>query len=183
MSATATGWEPWLAPGERLLWQGAPARGLRLSKVDWVLIPFSLVWCGFAVVWTGMAIAGGLPVVAILIGVVFVIIGLFMVIGRFLWDAHVRAGTRYALTDRRAFIATRHFGRRLRSFPITAATPIEVEAGKTTSIWFALSPTGRRIGTARHGTMPERHGFQHLIDGPEVLALMRHVQREATETA
>jgi hypothetical protein len=168
----AGGWTAWLAPGERLLWQGAPGDGIRFRREDRMLIPFSLVFGAFALVWWGAAYGIDAPWPMLAFGTVFVLIGLYLVIGRFLWDAYVRARTRYALTDRRALIATRHPGRRMKDWPITADMPLDVETGPTTSIYFARERVGgwRR----RHA---RRVGFEFIADGPEVLSLIRAVQR------
>ena len=94
-----------LLPGERLLWSGRPGQGLIFTGRDIFLIPFSLLWCGFAVFWTGMASRFPAPPFFMLWGAMFVVIGLYFVAGRFLFDAWIRRGMRYALTDRRVLIA------------------------------------------------------------------------------
>jgi hypothetical protein len=186
--AAESGWAPWLDPGEKVLWEGAPGGGLRWRRSDWLMVPFSLLWCGFAVFWTVMAASEGAPAPMVAFGAGFVCIGLYLVVGRFFWDAYKRGLTRYALTDRRALIATRHAGRRLRSWPIGADTAIDVETGPTTSIYFATERVGGgdveyaedeyvswrgRRRRARH----RRVGFEFLADGPAVLSLIRGAQQ------
>jgi hypothetical protein len=74
-----------------------------LTGRDAFLIPFSVLWCGFALFWEGSVLLTGAWPFA-LFGLVFVGIGLFMVVGRFLFDAWLRQGTHYGLTDRRVLI-------------------------------------------------------------------------------
>jgi len=93
-----------LLRGERLLWTGQPAKGLLLRAQDALLIPFSLVWCGiplFGLLNGTTAAKAGLFVV---IPALFVAVGLYLVFGRFLVDAWLRAATHYAVTDRRILI-------------------------------------------------------------------------------
>jgi hypothetical protein len=94
-----------LLSGERIVWSGRPGQGLILSPRDTLLIPFSLVWCGFAVFWTVGASSMGAPSFFDLWGAMFICIGLYFVFGRFLVDAWMRRGMRYAVTDRRVLIA------------------------------------------------------------------------------
>ncbi|HWD68284.1 MAG TPA: hypothetical protein VG227_10020, partial [Caulobacteraceae bacterium] len=47
-----------LSSGERLVWTGAPQRGLMLTGRDAFLIPFGIFWCGFMVFWEWGASAG-----------------------------------------------------------------------------------------------------------------------------
>lgn len=94
-----------LLSGERIVWSGDPGQGLILFPRDALLIPFSLVWCGFAVFWTVSANGMGAPGFFDLWGAMFICIGLYFVFGRFLVDAWVCRGMRYAVTDRRVLIA------------------------------------------------------------------------------
>jgi len=74
-----------LLPDETVLWWDRPSQDLfLLTPRDALLIPFGLLWAQF--------------------GVPFLLIGLLLILGRFLLDAWLRAGTHYALTDRRALI-------------------------------------------------------------------------------
>ena len=96
-----------LLQGEKLLWTGRPGGGLMLTRMDFLLIPFSLFWGGFAIFWeyevltkpggsgTGFLALWGIP---------FIVMGLYIMIGRFLVDAYVRNKTFYALTERRLLI-------------------------------------------------------------------------------
>jgi hypothetical protein len=107
-----------LLPGERLLWTGRPAGGLLLTTRDVFLIPFSFLWCGFVIFWIlGAAASGGGGFV--LIGIAFLCFGLFFSVGRFGFDAWLRNGTRYGLTDRRVLI--------LRTSPSTNFTSIALD--------------------------------------------------------
>jgi len=91
-----------LLANERIVWSGRPAGGIIFMPRDWFLIPFSVVWCAFAIIWTVIAsfTAGGFAA----FGLIFVVFGLFFSVGRFLLDAWLRQGTRYALTESRVLI-------------------------------------------------------------------------------
>jgi hypothetical protein len=94
-----------LLSGERIIWTGQPAQGVRLTGQDALLIPFSLMWAGFAVFWEASVMrAPNAPVFFRLWGVPFLLIGAYLVVGRFLVDAWVRSSTWYALTNRRILI-------------------------------------------------------------------------------
>jgi hypothetical protein len=115
--------QPYLLPGERIAWTGRPGQGVRLRAADAFLIPFSLLWGGFAIFWEATAIgfafrAGeGITSFMALWGIPFVMVGLYLIFGRFFVDAHVRARTFYAVTDRRVLVLRRVFGERLLSRP------------------------------------------------------------------
>src|SRR4051794_22841968 len=40
-----------LMPEEKVVWSGAPGKGIKFQSTDLVFIPFSLLWAGFAVFW------------------------------------------------------------------------------------------------------------------------------------
>ena len=51
--------QPYLQPGEGLLWTGSPNPNRLFSGKDFFLIPFSLMWGGFAIFWEGSVLAFG----------------------------------------------------------------------------------------------------------------------------
>mgnify|MGYP000011702136 CR=1 FL=1 len=90
-----------LQPGEYVLWEGAPRKGMRLQKSDVFLIPFSLFWCGFAGFWEYTVIAGGGPLIMALFGIPFILVGLYLLFGRFVSRARSLSSTHYVVTDQR----------------------------------------------------------------------------------
>jgi hypothetical protein len=104
--------QPYLFNGERILWTGQPKQGLVLSARDTFLIPFSLMWGGFAIFWNAMVWlapfdtnSGGNPGWFFkLWGLPFLVIGLYLIVGRFLHDAHIRKNQFYAVTDQRILV-------------------------------------------------------------------------------
>ena len=91
---------PYLAPGETILWRGRPETGHLLSGQDFILIPFSILWCGFAIFWTVTAMMHT-PFPFALFGVPFVCVGLYISIGRFFHIAYVRKNTAYVITNQK----------------------------------------------------------------------------------
>jgi hypothetical protein len=89
-----------LLKDEKIVWWGEPAQGLLLTDRDWLLIPFSLLWGGFAIFWESTVLRTDGPAFMKLWGVPFVPIGLYLVVGRFLLDAWIRRGMRYAVTNK-----------------------------------------------------------------------------------
>ncbi len=98
---------PYLAEGESIQWVGQPDPTKLVSPADWIMIPFSLFWCGFAVFWEVTALTGivssreATPLIWIfpLFGIPFVLVGLYMVFGRFIAKKYMRKRTYYAVTN------------------------------------------------------------------------------------
>jgi hypothetical protein len=108
-----------LDPGERILWAGRPRQGIYFAGADVLLVPFSLVWAGFAFFWESNVLHGkNFPILFVLFGGAFCLIGLYLVFGRFIFDALLRARTFYAITDRRALIVSRVTSRDLTSIDL-----------------------------------------------------------------
>lgn len=101
-----------LQSGERIIWSGEPAQGLKFRSSDIFLIPFSLMWGGFAIVWETIALisfsktGGAIGIIFPLFGIPFVIVGLYMIFGRFIVDNKNRKNTIYAVTNERIIIVS-----------------------------------------------------------------------------
>ena len=140
-----------LDPGERILWTGRPRQGLRLSRIDVFLIPFSFLWGGFAIFWETTALREDAPAFFVVWGIPFVLIGLYLVIGRFFTDAKRRERTVYALTDRRVIIASGFISKSIKSLDLHTLSDVtlEEEGGGVGTITFGPSlPMWRWFGGA-----------------------------------
>ena len=178
---TSEGWGPYLDRGERILWEGAPVRGIRVRGADIGKSLFGLFFFSFAVFWVYMASSmsrggpgpAGFGLIFPLFGLPFVAVGAYLLFGQYFWKAYVRSRTRYALTDKRAIVATNALGRKLKSYPIGEGTRLEYEPGQEATIWFAEEE--RRGQKGRRYTV--KHGFEYVEDGDELYRLMRRVQQ------
>jgi hypothetical protein len=115
-----------LGEGEKLLWSGRPQQGLMLRSVDWLLIPFSLMWGGFAIFWEFSVLTMGAEPFFAVWGVPFVVIGLYLIIGRFFVDAWQRSKTLYAVTSERIIIRSAAFGQRVKSLSLFSLPDISL---------------------------------------------------------
>jgi|HubBroStandDraft_1064217.scaffolds.fasta_scaffold398474_2 hypothetical protein len=141
----------YLQGGERIVWTGQPAQGIRFSGQDIFLVPFSLVWTGIvASIFVPMASTGGqaMPFPFVLFPAIFLVAGIFFVFGRFLLDAWARSTMSYALTDRRALILRRFFGDRLIAISLLNCPNLrlslrgergDIDFESTPSLWFGRS--------------------------------------------
>jgi hypothetical protein len=96
--------QPYLQPGEKILWTGQPDPSRLLGPADAFLIPFSLMWGGFAIVWEAGVVGFGAPGFFILWGIPFVVVGQYIIWGRFVYKRWDRRRTVYALTSQRVLI-------------------------------------------------------------------------------
>ena len=125
-----------LIDGETVVWSGRPAQGLLFTSRDWLLIPFSLLWCGFTIFWEATALSlATAPLFMKLFGAAFVLVGLYFVAGRFLLDAWIRSGTQYAITNNRVLIA--------RSWPFAKLTALSLNRLPETSLVERANGCGR----------------------------------------
>lgn len=112
-----------LLPGEKLIWTGQPDRSAVFVPIDFLLVPFSLVWAGFVIFWfvsvLGMGGFGssndGPPIFFALFGIPFVLMGLYFVFGRFIYKDWKKSVTYFALTDQRALIVSKGFSKNLQA--------------------------------------------------------------------
>ncbi len=129
-----------LLEGERVLWTGRPGGGLVLTPRDAILVPFSLVWGGFALFWEATVLRTNAPFFFRLWGIPFVLIGFYLILGRFMADAWLRARTRYALTNLRIFI--------VRTGPMNTITALALD--RLPEVQVSQRADGR--GTLRFGS-------------------------------
>lgn len=102
--------QPYLQPGERIVWTGQPDPHRLVGSKDLFLIPFSLMWGGGTLFWEGSVIwaylhgPGAAPVFFLFWGIPFVVIGQYLIWGRFIVKRWDRKRTIYAVTNQRALV-------------------------------------------------------------------------------
>jgi len=171
--STPAGWDGILDDGETILWQGRPDKKVVFKASHIFTFIFGCFFAGFAFFWMLMASLGG--GYFWMFGLLHFTAGLCVMLGPILWPAWARRHTWYTLTDHRAFIATDIplAGRNLKSYEISAKSPIEFEQGKLSSIFFA-----KDYHRTKNGSRQVRIGFERIEDGATVMQLIRQVQKE-----
>lgn len=119
-------------PGERILWQGQPAQGLRFTAYDIFAIPFALFWLAIPTGGLVALLLSDRPVdpVFLIVMPAFLLIGLYMLAGRFLVDLVTRKRTRYVLTNQRAIIEGGLFRSNHRSINLVAVPELRLRRGR-----------------------------------------------------
>jgi len=111
--------QPCLDADEEVLWIGQPRQGLLFAVLDFYLVPFMMLWLSFVLTFIYFSLRDGAPMILIsLFGVPAFMAGLFLLVGRFFLDARSRKLTSYALTSKRALIATGIFSRSVRTIEL-----------------------------------------------------------------
>jgi hypothetical protein len=99
-----------IAPGERVLWSGQPAAGLRFESESLQRSGFGLVFFAFSLFWihgawnqssSSNSLQGA---VFPLFGIPFVLVGFYLFVGHFFWNALRRRFTEYAVTNQRVIV-------------------------------------------------------------------------------
>ncbi len=166
------GWEGLLAPGEKILWQGRPDPGFYIPPSAIFTAIFGAAFAAFALFWMSLAIMAGGFVWAF--GLLHFTVGLWLCLWAVFDNTLRRRGSWYTLTDRQAFIATDLplVGRKLKSYPITAETPLDYRPGALSTIYFAKET--RFVGGSGHARI--RVGFERIPDGPAVMEHFRKIR-------
>jgi Bacterial PH domain len=175
---------PELAHGERLLWSGRPARGVRFRAGDLFLVPFSLLWGGFAIFWESTVLAKGAPLFFALWGVPFVLVGLYLIIGRFFVDAYQRARTTYGVTDQRVIIISGLVSRAVQSLALRNLGDISLRERADRSGSITFGPTSPMYAMWYGSGWPGMDkklapAFEFIENVREVHDLIRRTQRAA----
>jgi len=181
MSRTATlsgeapgpGWQGILDPGERILWQGQPDSRPHIGLAEIKSATPGLMMSGFALIWMLMAAQASL--LFAMFGLLFLGKGVLDVAQRLILPSFTRSRSWYTLTDRRAIVATDlpFQGRRLKSWPIGPASPVEYVASEPPSVLFGPETIDRR----------ERAGFHFIPEADRVMTLLRQIQSGQAATA
>ena len=128
-----------LSQGERILWEGRLGRGVILTFDDVMSFVIAPLWWGVALLFEYSLFRSGGPLASVIFGIPFGVYVLYIGAGRFFFDAWVRHGVFYAVTNQRILI--------VRSWPVRkfTAVPLELLSNMTVS----ANITGRR--TIRFG--------------------------------
>ncbi|MEX0970487.1 MAG: aspartate carbamoyltransferase catalytic subunit [Paracoccaceae bacterium] len=171
------GWDGILDRDERILWQGRPDTKIIIGPGNIALLLFGSVFAGFALVWMVLAASAGGGFWAF--GLIHFSVGLGIMFAAVFGSRFKRARTWYALSSRRAFIATDMpvVGRKLKSYPITPDSVLQTDGNHPATLHFAAET--RRRSSKSGGTYQAPVGFVRIDDGEEVFKLLRRVQRGA----
>lgn len=176
-------WEDWFEGDETLLWEGAPKGGV----IHWVRniffsafgIPFLGAGLGCAAM--GLGHLANLTIADLAIGVFlsafsipFIGVGGGMVFGGWISDYYVPRRTRYALSTKAGYVATRYWGRNMDVVPVRSHVRIELieHRNGTASIYFHFEETRDSDGDKQ----TSKKGFADIEDGAEVYRLLRDIQ-------
>jgi len=165
-------WDHILDPGETIIWQGRPERGIAFRKLNPMRAVMGVVFVVFSTFWMVQAAqTGG---VFWMFGLLFLGVGAYNAGGFLLWEAYQRAHMWYSLSSRRAFIATNLplIGRDLKSYPISRDSVLDFRDGDPAAIYFA-----RDYKRTANGSRQVDVGFERIKDGADVYAKLRAVQR------
>jgi hypothetical protein len=175
---------PVLNSGERLLWAGQPAQGLRLQASDLFRLPFGLAVAAFVVVWEVLAFRPKTPVLFRFVGIPFLAVGFHLAIGRFFAEARRRSRTYYGVTDRRVLIRTGASAAALKAFSLADHLEIscrERPDGSGTIIFGPSPPFYGWIATSGWLTSGRSHPplFDSIPSVQRVYTVLRAAQAAA----
>jgi len=172
--STPQGWQDILDAGERILWQGRPDGAVTLRGRNIMGLIFGLFFAGFALFWMVMAAQAGGGFW--MFGLIHFSVGLGVIFSAVFWGAFKRRRSWYTLTDRRAIIASDLplIGKRLKSWPITPESVLELQQGPPDTVNFA-----EKTKRSKNGSYQVSIGFERVENGREVFRLMRDIQANA----
>lgn len=185
-----TDWGGILREDERILWQGRPDGGLRITPRLLPLSLFGVLFMTFAIFWIKMARISSEGVEGIerylpLFGVPFLLLGFWFAIGVHIWIVYLRRHSFYTLTDQRGFIGydLPLLGRKLESLPVEPDMIAIVERGALADVVFStriVQGWSAERQDFRGSTMARRVpvAFEAVRDWRLLLAALNQVQIE-----
>ncbi len=113
--------QPYLRPGEQLLWCGRPDPAVIFNRADVIGVPFSLVWLGIALAIQQGAGALAAPQPFRLVVDLFVAMGIYLVAGRFVTRWIGKRRTVYGITPDRVLVRS---GSTFRDTPVKGGSMV-----------------------------------------------------------
>lgn len=178
-------WEDYFEPEESLIWQGSPVGRARptIGMIAAAIFGLPFLLAGLAIsggaflflfgVELGWASTAG-SVFMFFFGLPFAGVGASLVFGPYYAQSQAHRHVRYALSNRRAYIASRWWHRKMDVLTVAPEAPISIEAGN--SVYFHTV-----VGTDSDGDRSlERKGFENIPDAMEVYKLLRNLQTAAS---
>ena len=192
--------QPYLQPGEELLWAERPRQGILFRNHDLLLVPISVALVGFnfyqlsldfilepdwspGFAWANV-LSSSLGVAMLIVMACVMVFLLHLLVGRFIYDAMVRRNSAYGITSSRVIVRSGLFRPTTMSLP--HATLTETRLIRHWGGWGTIRLGWRKAGLSLYGlkefmTGTGRGGpvFDHIAPADEVLALL-HEQRSAS---
>jgi hypothetical protein len=170
-----------LDPSEKIVWAGRPDPLVFAATANGVIPIIGIFFLGFSVFWLYGALSAtraakgsiGLFAFFPLFGIPFVIAGLCMVLSP-VWAWRRAKSTIYALTDRRAVIASDFPMRAMTSVEPMQLRPLEVHGGggRRGTVYFFERPFGMNAAFGYTYAM-RREGFRGIDEAERVAELIR----------
>ena len=177
-----TDWEAYFEPGETLRWSGAPLPGIKITAMTALLSLFGLpfLFFGLGAIASGIlqlfqmssAADVGTGLFTLAFGLPFAAIGGGLSIGTLVFATQMHHFTRYALSDRRAYIAKSWWRHSMSIYPINNPAPLHLKRGKRDTVRFYKL----RQRDSDGDWVKEEVAFEHIADGEKVYALFRDAQ-------
>ncbi len=177
-------WEDYFHGRETLIWEGHPAEGIKgsLSMVFLSLFGLPFLLAGLATFFGGFgfAILGGVTgigsgIMMVAFSLPFMAIGFGLVFGTWIGTYYSAHFVRYALTNKRAYIAKSWWDHSMESYPILPNSNVELKEGRFDTVYF-FTEHGRDSDGDK---TTKKIGFEYIENGMEVYRLLRDVQAQA----
>ena len=179
-------WEDYFHGRETLLWEGKPEPGgsksfgmifLSLFGMPFLLAGLGTFGTGFSGFFTGSLVGFGGGIFMIFFSLPFICVGAGLVFGPWIAARYGHQFIRYALTNKRAYIATSWWHHQMQSYPIKADNSIDLKEGRYDTVYFFTEVTTDSEGDTKR----RKIGFEHIKDGMAVYKLLRDVQAKAID--
>lgn len=164
--------KPYITSGEHVLWRGTPEKGNILTKNDFFLIPFSLIWSSVVAYAAHSTFTSDSPIFAKLFMIPFFCGGAYLLAGRFIALAWKRSHSAYVLTNRKVI---RKCGNRIDTMELagSAATHLEMYRNGCGTITFGdPSMNFRRNSRTNISGQSELFALENIQDPARVQGLI-----------